>query len=170
MRIIWFAVSMILAMPPAFEQNGPEPNTASPEKASFCELVRHPEKYDGKTITSTATYGSGMEGSIFFDDTCKGMAATDDVIALATFSRTNYKFGTPMDKKLLKLLKKTDRVQVTVVGIFFDGKERVFGHMNCCRYKIEVQQLLDVQNPKSLVTSKLSIQTGRRAGGAPLAE
>jgi hypothetical protein len=53
-----------------------------------------------------------------------------------------------MDKKLLKLLKKTDRVRVTVVGTFLDGKERVFGHMNCCRYKIEVQKLLDIQNPK----------------------
>jgi hypothetical protein len=144
-------------MLPALGQKEPESSAASPEKASFCELVTHPENYDGKTITFTATYGSGMEGSIFFDDTCKRTKPDDDVTTLATFTRTNYKFGSPLDKKLLKLLKKTDRVQVTVVGIFLDGKERVFGHMNCCRYKIEVQQLLDVQNPKSLAMGKSSI-------------
>jgi hypothetical protein len=145
MRTSWLAVFTILAIPSAFAQNGPEPNSISPEKANFCEIVRHPEKYDGKMITFTALYGTGMEGAVFFDETCKRPKPNDDVITLATFSRKNYNFKSPLDKKLLKLLKKTDRVQVTVVGIFIDGKDRVFGHMNCCRYKIEVQQLLDVQ-------------------------
>jgi len=120
-----------------------------PEKISLCELVRHPSNYNGKTLVFTATYAAGPEGSLFLDDACKKSSPEEDVIALATSNMTTYKLNSPLNKKLQQLTKKRIRVQMTAVGLFIDGKTRVFGHMNCCRFKIEVQQLLAVEALKA---------------------
>jgi hypothetical protein len=120
-------------------------SVASPHneaKLTFCELVKHPSEYDGKVVVVTAWIGFGPEGSIYFDDSCKSQ--TEDTIAQATYVGDDLKPGTPLYKKLRKILKNKNKAEETVVARFVDGKARVFGHQNCCRYKLEVQKILTV--------------------------
>ena len=151
MTILLLAFLLITMAGPLSSTQNPEPGSSSPQKVSFCEAIRHPQEYDGKTVILTATYAESLELALFVDETCKKTNPEDDVVALATFSRANYKHGTPIDKKFSKFLNKSDSVRVTVVGLFIDGKKRIFGHLNCCRYKIEVQELLTVEQTKGRV-------------------
>ena len=144
MQPFWFVLALgsaILQLP-GNEQGG---SAASPERVEFCQLIRKSELYDGKTIILKATYGGGIEGSVVFDEACRKTTSEDNVITLAAFSPTEYRHGTPVDKKFQRLLKKGFNVNLTVRAIFVDGKTRVFGHLNCCRYRIEIQELMDVE-------------------------
>ena len=131
-----------------------------PPTVSFCDLMRHPDNYDGKIVVVSATLGNNHEYSYFFDDTCKASSSQDEVYALSTFNKGTYKFGSPLDRKLDKLLGNKDgklqvrRAWVKVVAIFTDGKSSAFGHMNCCRYKLEVQQLVAVDREKPTTAEK----------------
>jgi len=117
------------------------------EIVGYCELIKHPDRYNGKTVTVKATYGSGMEFSVFFDDECGKSTPNEDVIALATFSE-NARSNSLLYKKLRKVLKKSDEAQMTVVAKFTDGKSRVFGHQMCCRFCLEVLEILAVEEKK----------------------
>jgi len=115
--------------------------------ADFCQMVKTPEAYDGKTIAFPVIYATSEEGSIVFGEHCKKSNPEEDIIAQSTFSAT-YKHDSPLDKKLERVLRKRGRAKITLLAKFIDGKTRVFGHMNCCRYKVEIQQILDVQEPQ----------------------
>jgi hypothetical protein len=123
------------------------------EKAGFCHLVRNPDQYDGKLVTVTAMIAAGPEGSIFHDNACEASPSEPDLFAVVAFSQENYKFGSPIDKRLRTLLKKSP-ARVTVVGRFVDGKDQPFGHLNCCRYKLEVQELLVVERVSQAARDK----------------
>jgi len=118
-----------------------------PGEIGLCELIRSPEVYDGKVVTVSAALGSGPEGSILYGETCNSTISKPDVIANVVFSK-EYDFGTTLHKKLRTLSKKSGEAQVTVVGLFLDGKSRTFGHMSCCRYQIEIRRLLEVDRVK----------------------
>jgi len=144
MTTIWLA--LVLASP-IFQSVRADEQTAakvSLKEIGICQLVGSPEIYNGKTIIIRATYGGSIEGSIVFDQACKKTSSEDNVIALATFS-SDYGRGTAIDKKFKMLLKKGFDVRLTAKATFFDGKTRVFGHLNCCRYKIEIQELITVE-------------------------
>jgi hypothetical protein len=153
MTIDFSAVFWLVAMATAAPHQDQQITEAKSTKVYFCELIRHPELYDGKTVIFSAIYGGSIEGAVFVDEGCGKKTAEDDVIALATFSSTNYKRIPSLDKKFNKLIKRTGSVQLTVVGLFTDGKKRVFGHLNCCRYKIEIQELIAVEQLKAGGTS-----------------
>jgi hypothetical protein len=112
-------------------------------KVAFCELVRHPELYDNKLVEFSAIYASGPELAIFEND-CAKTNSQGDVIAEASFNPTTYKHGSPIDKRARKLLRK-GAVRVRAIGMFTDFKAHDIDISPCCRYKIEVQQLLDVE-------------------------
>lgn len=57
-------------------------------------------------------------------------------------------FQSPIGKRLAKLLKKAQQAEVTVVGVFNDPGDFI-GHQNCCRYELEVQQILAVGETKA---------------------
>jgi hypothetical protein len=109
----------------------------------FCELIRHPEQYHGKLIRTTAMLASGPEISAFYDDACKQSHPEEDVVAVPTFAN-GYRFDSGLDNKLRKIEKKHLIARVTVLAVFTDSGGRIFGHMACCRYKLEIQQLLAV--------------------------
>lgn len=108
---------------------------------TLCELVANANKYAGKPIKVRVVLASGMEFIVLRDDTCQPVPASGQQV-LATFS-DGYDPESPLAKKLTKLLKTKQQAQVTVVGEFDDPGHSI-GHQNCCRYKLEVQQILTV--------------------------
>lgn len=108
---------------------------------TLCDLVARPNDYVGKPITVKAMLTQGMEYSIFTDDYCQPSPERTKLI-LAKFSSNQ--FGLPLGKKLHKLLKEKERAEVTVVGVFTDPGHFI-GHQNCCRYELQVQRLLSVE-------------------------
>jgi hypothetical protein len=110
-------------------------------QVTLCDLVAHPKDYAGKPVTVKAALASGMEFSIFTDDSCQ---PAPDKTKLILAKLSSSQFESPLGKKLSKLLKQKQRAEVTVVGVFSDPG-RFIGHQACCRYKFEVQQLLGVE-------------------------
>lgn len=112
---------------------------------TVCELVSDPDKYAGKPIKVRAVLASGPEFAVLRDDTCQPVPASGKRL-LATFSE-DYDSESPLAKKLSKMLKTKQQAQVTVIGKF-DDLGHATDHQNCCRYKLEVQQVLTVNEVK----------------------
>src|SRR5258705_5624574 len=94
-------------------------HSATPEipEVTLCDLMAHPNDYSGRQVKVTASLASGEEFSIFTDDACRPTTQKNTVV-LATFSEGKSKLGTPMDKRLWKVLDKNHQADVVVVGRF----------------------------------------------------
>lgn len=101
---------------------------------AFCDLMRSPEKYNGKKVTVRATYRYGVEWSELYCLDCldQGKAWLDMPTSLENTSA----------KSLKKMPKGAGIVNLTVQGIFASGG--TFGHSNAYRYKIEPTKISDV--------------------------
>ena len=80
------------------------------ETVGFCELMSHPDEYDGKTVQLTAIYAASFHYAAFFDNSCKEEVR-------AQFLGTE---GTVAFDRLSKFLKsyKTRSAQLTVIARF----------------------------------------------------
>jgi len=102
-------------------------------RVNFCDLIRNPEAYDGKTITVRATYRYGFEWSELYCLECldKGKAWLE--------------LPSTLDDASTKQLKLTPKgagiVNLTVTATFESGGH--FGHMGY-RYKFVASQIADV--------------------------
>jgi hypothetical protein len=138
--------TLILALITGLGQSAP---TQEPQPATvgLCSLVAQPDQYAGKTVTLTATLASSMEFRFFKDDSCAARvnptSGKSDLVE-ATFSQSQYDFKSPANKKLTKLLKRKQQAQVTLTGLFTDPGH-YFGHQLCCRYQLDIQRLVSVQ-------------------------
>ena len=130
------------------ERSADEPTT------TVCELLANASRYNGKSVTVKATYASGEEYAILKDDSCQP-APDKTKLVLATFS-SKYQFKSALDKKLHKIVKKDQQAEVTVIGIFTDPGHNI-GHQGCCRYKFEVQQLLNVEEARPQAAQALPV-------------
>ncbi|MBZ5524413.1 MAG: hypothetical protein LAP21_19420 [Acidobacteriia bacterium] len=106
----------------------------SQSSLTFCDLIRSPEKYNGKEVTVRATYRYGFEWSELYCLDCldQGKAWLDMPTALEDTSA----------KSLKKMPKGAGIVNLTVQGVFVSGG--TFGHSNAYRYKIEPTKISDV--------------------------
>ena len=87
------------------------------EDVSFCDLIRHPDEFNSKTVRVAGRYGHGPEGSSFVDSTCEKSESGSEISADAKFDR--YDAGAVKAfKKIYKFLKKhhTSEAQVTVIA------------------------------------------------------
>jgi hypothetical protein len=116
--------------------------SADKPTTTLCDLLANPSRYSGKLVTIKGIYASGEEYAILKDDSCQP-APDKTKLVLATFS-SKRQFKSTLDKKLTKLLKKNQQAEVTVVGVFTDPGHNI-GHQGCCRYKLEVQRVLRVE-------------------------
>jgi hypothetical protein len=138
--------------------------TSSQEvKVTLCDLMAHPGDYAGKPVTVKATLARGMEFSIFTDEACQPVP---DKAKLILAKLNSNQFESPIGKKLSKLLKQKQRAEVTVVGVFTDPG-RFIGHQNCCRYALEVQQLLSVQELKAKLDRESTDGGNPKGAGEP---
>ncbi len=113
--------------------------------ATLCELVAAAHKYAGRPIKVRAVLESGMGFTVFRDDACQPLQAPGQQV-LAIFSEA-YNPESPLAKKLRKLIKTKQQAQVTVLGEF-NYAGHTIDHQNCCSYKLEVEQVLAVDELK----------------------
>lgn len=140
----------------ALAQTAKHEKSADEPATTLCDLLANASGYNGKSVTVKATYASGEEYAILKDDSCQP-APDKTKLVLATFS-SKYQFKSALDKKLHKLVKKNQQAEVTVVGIFTDPGHNI-GHQGCCRYKLEVHQLLDVEEATPQAAQALPVVT-----------
>lgn len=100
----------------------------------LCELLRHPDKYEGKLVKVRATFRYGYEWEQFYCLDCldKGKA----------WLTIPSEIDDESDKVFRKMPKGAGIVNVTVTGIFHFGSS--YGHMNGYRYEVIAQQIRDV--------------------------
>jgi hypothetical protein len=100
----------------------------------FCDLLRNPDEYNGKTVVVRATYRYGFEWQELFCLGCldKGEAWLE--------------LPSDLDDASVKALKRGPKgagiVNLTVQGIFLSGA--YFWHLGTYRFKFVVQRVSDV--------------------------
>jgi hypothetical protein len=137
---------LVLAGSPLVRAQNRDTTTHETETVIFCDLIRHPDLYNGKKVTVTATYFVGFHEAIFYDDACKksGTQSEAEVTANAGFASSNVG-AVKAYKKLSKFLDKykTKQAKVTMVAVFSDDwyPDRITSR---ARFTLQVQQLSDV--------------------------
>ncbi len=98
---------------------------------TFCDLVRNPEKFNGKEVTIRATYHYGFEWQQLYCLACldKGRAWLEISADIDEASEKALKHA-PRDAGILNL---------TVSGTFVSGS--TYGHLNGYRYKFVVKKI-----------------------------
>ena len=128
---------------------------------SFCDLVRNPEKYDGKVLSVRATYRYGFEWQQFYCLDCldRGKAWLEIPSDLDNTS----------EKALRRAPKGAGIVNLTVEGVFVSGGR--FGHMNGYPYKFVVHKVRDVavvlKGMKGLAEEEKAEKQGACGGSNP---
>jgi hypothetical protein len=148
MKMISIAILTLITNVSLAQTTMREPTQAAGDlepTVTLCDLQGHPSEYGSKPVKVKATLSSGMEFSIFTDDACQPPPEKTNLV-LATYS-SNYQFKSANGQKLSKLLNKKRQALVTIVGVFNDPGHRI-GHQNCCRYDLQVQRLLSVEEIK----------------------
>ena len=111
--------------------------TYAQQAVHFCDLVRNPEEYNGKTVTVRATYRQGFEWRELYCLECldKGKAWLE--------LPDDYNLDTASAKALKRVPKAGGIVNLTVQGVFVSGGH--FGHENGYHYKFVVVKVADVK-------------------------
>ncbi len=128
---------------------------------SYCEIVRHPEKYDQQIVLTSGVVEYGVS---FFDPACKPQPNPNDLTLAVDgtfFDLLNAKEGNAARKRFDNLLGAKESVFV-VVEARFDAYKRYtgplpkderlqellkkgnarFGHDNCCRSRLAIKQVM----------------------------
>jgi septal ring-binding cell division protein DamX len=114
---------------------------------AVCELLANAKSYAGQTVTLNATLAANEEFSAFTYDSCQPTPSEVDgkhPLIQPSFNEARYAFNAPVNKKLNKILKRKNEARVTVVGVFLDPGH-YFGHQLCCRYRLDVLELVSVE-------------------------
>ena len=123
---------------------------AQAKQTTVCELLADPKSNVGKMVTLNATLVANEEFSAFTDESCQPRPSELDgkhPLIAPSFNKTHYRVGSSVDRKLSKVLKKENQARVTIVGVFIDPGH-YFGHQLCCRYQLDVLDLLSVEQVK----------------------
>jgi hypothetical protein len=125
-------------------KTGSTPSRHAPDDSQaaihLCDVLRQPEKYDGKQVTVRATYRSWFENSQLYCLACLDRGSLW-LRALATDGE-----AVPGVRKLLKLARK-GQMGVTINGTFtgtFHGPGR-YGHLGISDYEIEVEEARELK-------------------------
>jgi hypothetical protein len=105
----------------------------------FCEMVSHPEIYDGKVVSVVAVAIPGEHSLIFSDPACKPVeernTSTQMVLPDSVIS-------TSLGKKLSKTLRRMQNAKVSVIGRFY-GSGGPYGADNA-RFRFVVERVNSV--------------------------
>ena len=111
-------------------------------KITYCELIKHPEKYDDKVVEVTAIYGNGFEKSYLYDkDLCnKGMDQPQTWVA---YDKSFVMDGDSEEAKTNSAISGFGVWEVTAIGRFKRAKEPGrYGHMACCLYQFNFMKIV----------------------------
>jgi hypothetical protein len=111
-------------------------------KVTYCELIKHPEKFDDKVVEVTAIYGNGFEKSYLYDkDLCKkGMDQPQTWVA---YDKSFVMEGDSEEAKTNSAISAFGVWEVTAIGRFKRAREPGrFGHMGCCLYQFNFMKIV----------------------------
>jgi hypothetical protein len=123
--LIGFAIAVLMLTPFGFS----EPPT------SFCDLMRNPEKYNGKEVTVRATWRYEFEQSQFYCIDC----SLKEMTWLDVWPS---KLDDESTKAFHQIPKGHGIVNITVQGTFQSGDH--FGHLGAYSYQITVHKISNV--------------------------
>ena len=124
---------------------------------AYCELIRNPEKYDGKVVRTNATYRFGFEWAEFYCLDCwdgehRTWVDYEDELC-------------PKSKKIKGNDLRGRTVNVQVVGKFYGAGRMGYGHMNAYQYKFVVSCVESAKTiwNDSFVPSSLPADVAKKA-------
>jgi hypothetical protein len=120
--LIGLVIAVLMIIPFGFS----EPQTA------FCDLLRNPEKYNGKEVTVRATWSKGPEWSALY---CLGCP---DKSSVWLDVRTELDDAS---KKALRQVPMPATANLTVQGVFMSGG--LYGHRNQYQYQLVARKVND---------------------------
>jgi hypothetical protein len=117
---IGLVVAVLMIVPTAFSEL----------PATFCDLLRNPEKYNEKEVMVRATWSKGYEWSDFYCLDCsdEGSVWLD--------------FGVELDdasKKAIRQIPRYATANLTVQGVFMSGG--LYGHKNHYHYQLVARRV-----------------------------
>jgi hypothetical protein len=143
MRIFLTAIllALIAVATCACAAQGAKGDDKSIPKVTYCELIKHPEKYDDKVIEVTAIYGNGFEKSYLYDkDLCnKGI---DQPQTWAAYDKSFIREGDSEEAKTNSAISGFGVWEVTAIGRFKRAKEGRYGHLGCCLFEFDFMKIL----------------------------
>ena len=133
---IFLTMILIAVTTSACAAQGAKSDDNTIPKVTYCELVKHPEKYDDKVIEVTAIYGNGFEKSYLYD---KDLCNNHDPSRPQTWVAYDKSFVMEGDSEEAKTNSKISGFgvwEITAIGRFKRAKEPGrFGHLGCCLYQ-----------------------------------
>lgn len=111
---------------------------------TLCRLIEGAADYDGKTVVVSARLLANIEEQLLFDDECGPQPPTGDGLVAVNFAQ-RYNVHSRLNRRLERLLSQTNKVHVVMRGKFEDPGHHV-GHLNCCRYRFVVEELVAINN------------------------
>lgn len=133
-----------------------------PERVSFCDLIKEPDKFDGRTVTLKASYRYGFEWQELFCVSCRGAA------------RVWLDLGEEPSKTLARGLRRLPKHLGTVNGTFtgvFRGKASAYGDGGY-KFQLDLSALtgVDVVSKSGAVPESLTTAERKRLCSCPQQE
>lgn len=91
----------------------------APMRTTVCDLLREPEKYNGKLVEIHSLIAADEESSVIFDENCSGSIL---------FLIVDKADSGPEFSRLKRLLKRRSEVTALLSGTFEHSDARIWGH------------------------------------------
>lgn len=112
-------------------------------KITYCELIKHSEKYDDRVVEVTAIFENGFEKSYLYDDEgCKnGLSKRETWVG---FDKSFVMDGDSEEARTNSKISGFGIWEITAIGRFkrAQGPQR-FGHLGCCRYEFDFMKIVN---------------------------
>jgi hypothetical protein len=105
----------------------------------FCEMVSHPENFDGKVVSPVALALSGYHSLAFYDPTCK---PTEENNVTTQMTLPDSFTSTSLGKKLSRVLRREHTAKVSVLGKFY-GTGGPYGP-DVAKFRFVVERIVSV--------------------------
>jgi len=112
-------------------------------KITYCELIKHSEKYDDRVVEVTAIFENGFEKSYLYDDDgCKnGLSKSETWVG---FDKSFVMDGDSEEAKINSKISGFGIWEITSIGRFKRAKgPQRFGHLGCCRYEFDFMKIVN---------------------------
>jgi len=147
MRIFLITVLIAVATGECAAKGSKGPSDDTTDKAvpkvTYCELIKHPEKFDGKVVEVTAIYGNGFEKSYLYD---KELCKNNDPSQPQTWGAYDKSFVMEGDSEEAKTNSKISGFgvwEITAIGRFKRAKgPQRYGHMGCCIFEFDFMKIV----------------------------
>lgn len=108
------------------------------------DLVAHYERYNGSQLVVSGQVVSGPEMTVMYLPGVPPDSGPREGM-LITLAEAVSKKPSTLEKRFIKALKKTGRVDAVLGGRFEGAADRRWGHQACCRFRFKVDRVISVK-------------------------